>query len=67
MSAAAPQTNLHAVLRLLLWLAASAFITGFAAYLVLGHPRDATVHPGFQPVQISSGPASNAWNLPKAI
>lgn len=67
MPAATPPTDLFTILRPLLWLAAAAFLTGFAAYLALGHPGVAAAHGLPHAVEFSSGPSGDMWNLPKKI
>jgi hypothetical protein len=67
MPATTQSTDLFAILRPLLWLAAAAFLTGFAAYLMLGHSAAAAAHSRPHAVEISSGPSGDMWNLPKKI
>lgn len=67
MPAATPSTDLSAIVRPLVWLAASAFLAGFAAYLALGHHGVAAVQSRPHAVEISSGPSGDMWNLPKKI
>jgi hypothetical protein len=67
MPAATSSTDLSAILRPLLWLAAAAFLTGFGAYLTLGHPSVAAAQSRPHAVEISSGPSGDMWNLPKKI
>jgi hypothetical protein len=59
-------TGAFAFLRSLLLIAAVAFLSGFAAYLALGHPSAAIAQVEVKPA-IASGPASDDWNLPKHI
>ena len=54
-------------LRPFLWVAAFAFLAGFAGYFALGGATAfAASHPHAQPAMVS-GPSSDEWNLPKEI
>ncbi len=63
---------MHAIARFefvrpFLWVAAFAFIVGFAGYFAVGGATAlAAGHPPSHAATIS-GPASDAWNLPKEI
>jgi hypothetical protein len=51
-----------------IWLAAVAFMVGFIGYLALGLGATAVAHSHPRPhAAMVSGPASEAWNLPKHI
>lgn len=49
-----------------LWLALAAFLTGFVSYLTLGRAPQPKVAVAAE-APLVSGPASDAWNLPKHI
>jgi hypothetical protein len=55
-----------AFLRPFALLAAIAFVAGFFGYLALGHPSRAVAEITAQPA-LTSGPASEDWNLPHHI
>jgi len=55
-----------AFLRPLALLAAVAFVAGFFGYLALGQPSRAAAEVAMQPA-VTSGPASEDWNLPRHI
>ncbi|HEX3700026.1 MAG TPA: hypothetical protein VHV27_05065 [Phenylobacterium sp.] len=59
-------TGVFAILRPFAWLAAIAFVSGFLGYLALGHPVRAFARADTQ-LAVTSGPASDDWNLPKHI
>jgi hypothetical protein len=56
-----------AFVRSLTLIAVVAFVAGFAGYLALGRPSAAAAQPDLRPSAVSSGPASDDWNLPKHI
>jgi ABC-type sugar transport system substrate-binding protein len=60
-------TGVLAFVRSLALIAAVAFLAGFAGYLAIGRPSAAAAQPEVKPVAVSSGPASDDWNLPKHI
>ena len=51
-----------------IWLATVAFMVGFVGYLALGGAAQAFAgsHQA-SPAELVSGPASQAWNLPKHV
>jgi hypothetical protein len=60
-------SGVFSLLRPFAWLAFVAFLTGFLGYLALGHPSQAQARPDDTQASITSGPASDDWNLPKHI
>jgi hypothetical protein len=60
-------TGAFAFVRSLMLIAAVAFVAGFAGYLAIGRPSAAAAHPDVRASAVSSGPASDDWNLPKHI
>jgi hypothetical protein len=62
-----PVSATFELVRPFLLLAAAAFVIGFVSCLIFSGPSvSAQVHANVEPA-IASGPASNAWNLPKQI
>ena len=59
-------TGVFPLLKPFAWLAFVAFLSGFLGYLALGHPGQAQARPDVQ-ASVTSGPASDDWNLPKHI
>jgi hypothetical protein len=59
-------TGAFALLKSLSLIAVVAFALGFVGYLALGHSSAAAARAEPAPM-ISSGPASDDWNLPKHI
>ena len=55
-----------AMLRPLAWLAAAGFLAGFGGYLAIAKPLAADAAVEAQ-ASMTSGPASDEWNLPKHI
>jgi hypothetical protein len=62
----AAMQGLQAFLKPFAWLAALGFLAGFGSYLAIGHPLAAHAAEQAQ-AAMTSGPASDEWNLPKHI
>jgi len=62
-------TGAFAFVRSLTLIAAVAFMAGVVGYLALGRPSaaSAAAQLDIRPSAVSSGPASDDWNLPKHI
>jgi len=54
-------------LRPFLWVAAFAFLAGFAGYFALGGAAALAADREHAQAAVVSAPASDAWNLPKEI
>ena len=62
-----PVSATFELVRPFLLLATAAFLIGFVSCLIFSGPTvSARAHPNVEPA-MASGPASNAWNLPKRI
>jgi hypothetical protein len=55
-----------AMLKPVAWLAAAGFLAGFGGYMALAKPLAAHAAVEAQ-ASVTSGPASDEWNLPKHI